>query len=177
MLILLMFWCSCSNGSAADPADADTVTPPAQDYVGTYVAVAVEPIPNDCGFDMTDDELPHVGDGFVASVDPEDPSRLITDECETPGDTNCIDHFPDWWDVLDGSVENKHVDDLYEGNLEVLVENCKLIANSTWTATLDGTAWAITLRIVLAPEGDGCGQTETDMDGCMPGLDIHMERR
>ena len=75
------------------------------------------------------------------------------------------------------AIENKLVDDLFDGNPRAPAD-CKLIANSTWTGKLDTGAIDITLEIVLAPEGAGCNDPDVQArDGCKPGLTVRVEKQ
>ncbi len=162
--------------SACSGADEETRAPSVLDvFVGKYTTVSVTVLEDKCEMGATNDESPQIGDTFVATVS-EDGLRLITDECKTSGQSNCIDHFPDDWTIAETYIENKHIDDLYDGNPEKPAGECAFTAYSHWTAIMEGDSMRIQLTIRVEPAGMDCTSFETSLFGCQVILQVVLER-
>lgn len=162
---------ACSNNGSDDKES------PLEIYVGEFKAVSVTVLEDKCNMGATSDENPQIGDTINAYIS-DDRLRLITDECLPPEEPNCIDHFPEQWTIADGFIENKHVDDLYEGNPDKKKKGeCFLTAYSHWKAVMNDNTMQITLTIRTEPYGKDCTPFETSLIGCEIVLSVMLERQ
>ena len=165
---------ACSNSSTSSTSSNEQTF--LETYTGQFKTVLVSVVEDKCNMGATNDENPQVGDTLRAYL-ADDGIRLITDECLPPQEPNCIDHFPEQWTEGDGFVENKHVDDLYEGNPEKPEGECHFTAYSHWKAVMKDNTMQVTLTIRADPNGKDCTSFETKLVGCEIVLLVMLERQ